>query len=442
MAAKNSIETQLRIEGVVDPSVKRALESTHTALENFKNQTSEITNKLNSMWSAAAVGGVVGGTVAAAWGRVTSVIEGTIDKVREFGTESLRVARQADRQLGAFGRTINNAKAASMLEERFAKLGMATFGGSKLMDIAGRLSRFGVKQRYLQGTTMELAAVAQGANTGEEGLNQLTDVYGRVRGRGYVTLRDLQAAEKAGVSREDILKFAGGSEDKLAQMIKDKAFTSTLFSKVLQSETQGSGRYANALKKAEDSFNGQSNLIQHHMEELEKLWGRIEEKLLKPMLQWFNNSGIWEAADEWMAKANKWADGILEYFRQSDVGQRFTEAFAPVRKAWDDFSRWLDGFFSTDAMGGKHLNAKGKEELDAAFKAITDIIAGTMTFLTSEEMKACASFAWDTATTVLSEVFRNIEELIILTGDFLRGDAVRFGEDFKALEVEGKDPNQ
>jgi hypothetical protein len=441
MAGKTQIETQLKIEGTVSPSVQKALASAHSQLEKFKVQTSEVTTKLNGMWGAAALGGAIGGTVAAAWGKVTSVIEGTIDKVREFGSESLRVAREADRRLGAFGRVLNNQRAAAMLEERFSKLGASTFGGPKLMEIASKLSRFGVKQRYLQGTTLELAKVAQGAGTGEEGLNQLTETYGRVRGRGYMTLRDMQAAERAGVSREDILKLAGGSEDKLAQLIKDKGFTSAMFSKVLLGETQGSGRYADALKKAEDTFNGQSNLINNRMHELEVLWGRIEEKLLKPMLQWFNNSGIWQAGEEWMARANKWSDEILQYFATSGIGQKFTAALEPIKKAWADFNGWLDGFFQTyDPVSGKvmkGLNAEGKDKLNQMFTSISDMIRSAADFVASDSFRVCTTMAWDTMTFGIRELFTNLREIFDLVADIKTGNWGKLWEDIKRYELGG-----
>jgi hypothetical protein len=442
MAERNSIEAQLRIEGEVSPSVKRSMDAAIGMMQKIQSDSSKVVNSLNNVWGAAALGGAVGGTVAAAWGKVTSVIEGTISKVREFSAESLKVAKNADKQLGAFSRTINNQKGAALLAERFEVLGMSNFGQVKLMEVAGKLSRYGVRQRYLQGQTMTLAKVALGAGTGEEGLDALTDTYGRVRTRGYMTLRDVQAAERqGGVRHEDIVKMAGG-EDRLAQLLHDKKFTAAMFSRVLIGETQGEGPFAKVLEKIKDTFGGQMNLIRNHTEELEKLFGRIEEKLLKPMLQWFNNSGIWQAGEEWMAKASKWADEILQYFQTSAIGEKFTAAFASLRKAWDSFNGWLGSFFQTyDPVSGKvigGLNAEGADKLTKMFSSISDMIYSAADFASSESFRICTTMAWDTITFGIKELFLNLREIFDLVADIKTGNWGKLWEDIKRYELGGE----
>jgi hypothetical protein len=415
----NSVEAQIKLLGNVDPSVAKALNTVVSALQKVQGQSAQLNRQMGGLWKQVALGEIAAKGIEKGFEAVKDIIGECASKVREFGAESLKVAKEANKRQFGMTSLLGDARGRA-LSERMELQGRLFGGGEKLNAMALRLLKAGVPYSKIPATVKELEDISAGSGAGTGGLDPLASLYSKVLNRGYLDKRGLQAAEDSGVPHSVLAKILGTDDAGLTAILNSKgggkSITAEAFTKALAKLVGPGGIYERGVEKYNKTFEGGTEKIHNEMESLMVDFGRLESEALNPLVQWFNSSGVWEAGHKFIEDAKKWEGAILDYFQTSDVGDRFKAALQPLRTAYDGFTQWINGMFSKDydPLTGKvkyMLNNQGKKQLDDVINGMTGMLREISNFVTSSLVQDLSKVAWDRVTFAFKELFSNLSEL-------------------------------
>jgi hypothetical protein len=392
----NVYQTNIQIGGAVSPSLYKAIglsqsqmalltkninsfnalakksQSALNGLPPSLQKANVQVNKLNAGFQRMGdlVKGVaIGDLIASGVRSAVRMIDVAIGKLEEFTSKALETSAKFEKSSWALGNVLGSRVLGNQLAGQLSQLGKTQFGGVELTDIAKQLSAAGVPTQNLLGTTRELGNIVGGAGGGKEELNTLTTSYIRALNRGYVDPRSLQALGRSGIPLEETLMKLYGSGDlverdskgnpkkifhgntdaekraKIQEMLSKRMITTAMFQQALADMVGKTGVFANGMSEHAKTFSGAVEEMQNQTEVLMREFGDLERDALQPLVVWFNQSGVWQYAHEWLTQAREWTDGVVSYFKVADIGSKLGPVFARIQSVWTSFNSWLDGNF-------------------------------------------------------------------------------------------------
>jgi hypothetical protein len=436
-------KSQLAVNGL-PPSLQRA--------NTQVNQLNAGFTKMGNIVKGVAIGDLIADGVRTA----VRMIEVAIGKLEEFSSKSLDLSSKFEKSSWALGNVIGNRDIGKKLAGQLAEMGKTQFGGDTLINTAKKLSAAGVPNQNLLGTTRELANIVAGSGGGTEELATLSQAYDRVMNRGYMDPRSLQAMSRMGVPMETTLMKLFGSGDlverdakgnpkkifhgnteaekkaKIQEMLSKRLITTAMYQQALADMVSKTGVFANGMSEHAKIFDGAVEQMGHETEFLMRKFGDLEKDALGPLVAWFNQSGIWKYASEWLDRAREWTDGVVKYFQGSGIAEKLKPIFNELQETWERFSGFLEGFF-TDANTATGIERALKPSAAANLnKFFTDVAE----ILTSQAVKDIAEFSVDRLVFATKDVFLMIHEFVDIYSDIKTGNFGKLASDLNKYEYE------
>ena len=116
------IVAELKITGVKDASVERALSQTLSAVRTAQTQLSQMSASVNTMFSKFVLGDIIKEGAK----KGVEAISEMVNKVREFGAEALTASAKFERSMMGLSSTLGNKSAGEALGKRFEPTAMLT----------------------------------------------------------------------------------------------------------------------------------------------------------------------------------------------------------------------------------------------------------------------------------------------------------------------------
>ncbi len=387
------------------------------------------------------------------------------DKMGELLEKSLQVSAAFERQQWAIGNITGDRGVAAKLSDQLSKLGsLSGLGANNVMESAKQLSAFGIPSKNLTGTTQLIAAASELGGGNQKDFEFLTEAYGKVETKGYLEKRGAATFGEHGIPMmAELVKLYGGSgsgfipgkmagkggeffkgtpEQYVQELISKQKITAAMFQRALIDMVNSAGGAAAIFKSHSETFSGSVGVFQSNFEEFERYLGKLEEEALAPLIAWFNNSGVWDYAQQWLTDAKSWVDGAVSYFKTADIAGKLQPAFDSIQVVWARFNSFLDNnvffTFTNPATGDieKGMRPGTVDSIQKVLDQINKVVSEFVKFSTSPEVLTLAKDTTSLIVDVVKQMFRGLEEIATLYTDVKKGDLGKFISDFKKYEFD------
>jgi hypothetical protein len=341
---------------------------------------------------------VIGDLIASGIRAGIRAIDEMIGKVHDLADEALKVRGQFERSEWALGNILGSRVLGAKLQSQLNQLGRNQFGGIALSETAKQYAAAGVPIQNILGTVKQSANIVAATGGGKEELEQFSQHRLRVWNRGYLDPRALQALGRQGVplletlegmygqtpfiernKKGEATKINPAGRESIQAMLTHHKITSEMVDKAFAKMVATGGIAADGMKKHAEIWEGAVEKITQEWKLLEDDFGEVEERMFTPILNWFNSSGIWNSAHEWISQARSWADGVINYFKAYDLSKTLGPTFDNIEIVWAKINKMVEdqfGTFTNPATGNveKFLKPSTLDQLSQVLDKINQTV--------------------------------------------------------------------